>query len=87
MHIKYDNSTAIYNSLKPYTLAGFEPGIFCSVGGRDDHYTTAPGLSVHILCINFGKNNLLGYVLGDFFTKSSGHPDRKSRHARASAAT
>jgi hypothetical protein len=23
-------------SLKPYTLAGFEPGIFCSVGGRDE---------------------------------------------------
>jgi hypothetical protein len=22
---------------KPYTLAGFEPGIFCSVGCRDDH--------------------------------------------------
>jgi hypothetical protein len=21
---------------KQYTLAGFEPGIFCSVGGRDD---------------------------------------------------
>jgi hypothetical protein len=23
---------------------GFEPGILCSVGGRDDHYTTPPGL-------------------------------------------
>jgi hypothetical protein len=21
-----------------YTLAGFEPEIFCSAGGRDDHY-------------------------------------------------
>jgi hypothetical protein len=31
------------NSFKPYTLAGFETGIFCSVGGRDDHYTTPPG--------------------------------------------
>jgi hypothetical protein len=30
------------NSLKPYTLAGFEPGIFCSVGGPDDHYATPP---------------------------------------------
>jgi hypothetical protein len=30
------------NSLKPYTLAGFKPGIFCSVGGRDDHYATPP---------------------------------------------
>jgi hypothetical protein len=28
---------------KPYTLAGFELKIFCSVGGRDDHYTTPPG--------------------------------------------
>jgi hypothetical protein len=28
------------NSLKPHTLAGFKPGIFCSVGGRDDHYAT-----------------------------------------------
>jgi hypothetical protein len=28
------------NSYKPYTLAGIEPGIFCSVGGRDDHYAT-----------------------------------------------
>jgi hypothetical protein len=26
-----------------YTLAGFEPGIFCSVGGRDDHYASPPG--------------------------------------------
>jgi hypothetical protein len=29
---------------KPYTLAGFEPGIFCSVGGRDHHYATPPRL-------------------------------------------
>jgi hypothetical protein len=34
------------NSYKPYTLAGFKPGIFCSVGGRDDHYATPPGQSV-----------------------------------------
>jgi hypothetical protein len=31
------------NPYKPYTLAGFEPGIFCSVGGRDDQYATPPG--------------------------------------------
>jgi hypothetical protein len=24
-------------------MAGFESGIFSSVGGRDDHYTTPPG--------------------------------------------
>jgi hypothetical protein len=29
--------------LNPITLAGFEPGIFCSGGGRDDHYATPPG--------------------------------------------
>jgi hypothetical protein len=29
---------------KTYTLAGFEPGIFCSVGGHVDHYTAPPGL-------------------------------------------
>jgi hypothetical protein len=33
-------------SYKPYTLAGFEPGIFCSVGGRNDHYTKQPGRMV-----------------------------------------
>jgi hypothetical protein len=32
------------NSSKPCTLAGFEPGIFCSVGRRGDHYATPPGL-------------------------------------------
>jgi hypothetical protein len=30
---------------KPYTLGGFEPGIFCSVGGRDDHFATPLGLA------------------------------------------
>jgi hypothetical protein len=30
-------------SLKPFTLGGFEPVIFCSGGGRDDHYATLPG--------------------------------------------
>jgi hypothetical protein len=32
----------MYKFLKPYTLAGFEPGIFCCVGLRDDHYATPP---------------------------------------------
>jgi hypothetical protein len=31
---------------QPYTLAGFEPGIFCSGGGRDDHYATPPGQQI-----------------------------------------
>jgi hypothetical protein len=26
---------------KPYTPAGFEPGIICSLGGRDDHAARA----------------------------------------------
>jgi hypothetical protein len=30
-------------TLKPYALSGFEPGIFCSASGRDDHYATPPG--------------------------------------------
>jgi hypothetical protein len=34
------------NSYKPFTLAGFELGIFCSVGGRDDHFAT-PYTRVH----------------------------------------
>jgi hypothetical protein len=36
------NSSAMYKVLKTYTLARFEPTIFCSVGG--DHYTKPPGL-------------------------------------------
>jgi hypothetical protein len=27
---------------KTFTLAGFEPGIYWSGGGRDDHYATPP---------------------------------------------
>jgi hypothetical protein len=30
--------------IQSYTLAVFKPGIFCYVGGRDDHYATPPGL-------------------------------------------
>jgi hypothetical protein len=30
------------NFLKSYTLAGFEPGIFCSLEGRDGHSDTPP---------------------------------------------
>jgi hypothetical protein len=31
-------------SWQPHTLAGFELGIFCFAGGRDDHYATPSGL-------------------------------------------
>jgi hypothetical protein len=50
MHIKF-LTTALnicIKTLKPYTLARFDTGIFCSVGGRDDHYAKPPGL----LCKN-----------------------------------
>jgi hypothetical protein len=30
---------------KTYTLAGFEPGLFCSGGGRDDNYASPPGFN------------------------------------------
>jgi hypothetical protein len=44
IHIKlWQQHFNVYNPKTPYTLAGFEPGIFCSVGGRDDHYGTPPG--------------------------------------------
>jgi hypothetical protein len=36
--LSFDNSTAMYKD-----LAGFEPGIFCSGGGRDDQFATPPG--------------------------------------------
>jgi hypothetical protein len=36
------------NSLKPYTLAAFKPGIFCSIGGRDDPYATPPGPQIRL---------------------------------------
>jgi hypothetical protein len=42
--LSHDTSTSMYIiSLKSHTMAGFEPGIFFSVGGRDGHYATPPG--------------------------------------------
>jgi hypothetical protein len=38
--IYFYNSTAKYQDLNKFHPAGFEPGIFCSGGGRDDHYAT-----------------------------------------------
>jgi hypothetical protein len=34
-------------------------------------------LTVKLVCINCGKKGL-GYILGDFFTNSSGHPECKT---------
>jgi hypothetical protein len=36
---------------KPYTLAGFEHGIFCSGDGRDNHYAKPPGQLVTFFSI------------------------------------
>jgi hypothetical protein len=48
--LSYDSSTGMHKFLiKPYTLAGFEPGMLCSVGGRDDHCATPPWLA-HKFC-------------------------------------
>jgi hypothetical protein len=45
MHLRFDDSAALfmvtYKNLN--TLAAFEPGIFSSGGGRDDHYAKPPG--------------------------------------------
>jgi hypothetical protein len=41
--LSYGNSTAMYKVLKTLHPGGFEPGNFCSVGGRNDHYATPPG--------------------------------------------
>jgi hypothetical protein len=39
-----------YKVLKPYTLARFEPTIFCSDAGGDEHYIHyAAGVSVQLL--------------------------------------
>jgi hypothetical protein len=37
-----------------YTMAGFDPGIFFSVGGRDDHYATPP---VHFMQVIESQSN------------------------------
>jgi hypothetical protein len=53
MYIKLFNSTAMYKFLKTWNPGGIR--IFCSVGGRDDHYATPPGQVAHfwILFLRF----------------------------------
>jgi hypothetical protein len=42
-----------------FTLAGLEPWIFCSGGGRDGHYATPPGPhTLFILCTGLLDTNL-----------------------------
>jgi hypothetical protein len=61
MHIKFRQQHCnvcmyMYRALKPYTLARFEPGFFCSVGRRDDNYATSPGqwiLLIDIIIITY----------------------------------
>jgi hypothetical protein len=38
IELKKNNSIAMNKVVKPYTLVGFEPTIFCSDGGDNDHY-------------------------------------------------
>jgi hypothetical protein len=47
----------------PYTLAGFEPGIFCTVGGRDDHYATPPGLFCKTFIVEKCSKNYCGILM------------------------
>jgi hypothetical protein len=49
----------MYKILKTFHPAGFEPGIFCSVGGRDGHYATSPGLFSRFYNIHFQGDEVL----------------------------
>jgi hypothetical protein len=55
MLIKFwENETTALQRIKPnnpYTLAGFEPGIFYSGDGRDGHYATPTGFSIFIASV------------------------------------
>jgi hypothetical protein len=43
MYIKFQTSALVrIKTLKPYTLAGFEPTTHCSAGGRDALNATLP---------------------------------------------
>jgi hypothetical protein len=43
MHIKFwQQHCDVSRPKKPCTLVGFKHGIFCSGGGREDHYATPP---------------------------------------------
>jgi hypothetical protein len=44
-------------ALKPYTLAGFKPGIFCSGGGRDDHAAMASRVLLSVGVTDFYGGN------------------------------
>jgi hypothetical protein len=43
VHLVLATALQYIKTLNPYTRAVLEPGIFCSVSGRDDHYATPPG--------------------------------------------
>jgi hypothetical protein len=52
---------------KTYTLARFQPGIFCSVDGRDDHCAVPPGDVGQIWKKNFRSlfRNISGHTWAD----------------------
>jgi hypothetical protein len=61
------NDNACIETYKPYTLAGFEPGIFCSGGGHYDHYATPPGPrnSIHLIWNRLYENLISAETLSD----------------------
>jgi hypothetical protein len=63
MHIKFWHQLAILKALKPYTLAGFEPKILSSGGGRDDHYATPQGR----ISFKFNKTKKKYWIGSRFF--------------------
>jgi hypothetical protein len=71
--LSYSRGTAMYKyPKKPYnTLAGFEPGIFCSVFGRDDQYAKPPGPWMHDFTrrLELQRSNIL---VQDFYWQFSG---------------
>jgi hypothetical protein len=58
----------MYKFSKPYTPAGLEPGIICSAGGRDDHYTTPLGchevIYIVVICYIFPPTYTYMYIHG-----------------------
>jgi hypothetical protein len=53
----------------------FDQRVIVFFGQLSKNYTSGPHFRGRLrLCINFDEN-VLGYILGDFFTNSSGHSD------------
>jgi hypothetical protein len=60
MHFKlFYTHQHCYDSLKPYTLAGFEPGSSCSWGGCDVHCATPPCMYIHMYFSSFWQRRTI----------------------------